>query len=148
MTTGKLTLNLGQALVKTGNITADQCKMVIKESVKTGMRIKDILVKQGLVSERELERIFSRKLNLPAFSLHGLGINPEVKKLLPRDLASKHLTIPVFTNGNILAVATDDPLDFKSLRVIADHTQKDILTTFTRSDDIKEYLEKKYEEVY
>lgn len=142
MATGKIIFNLGQALVKIGSITEEQCKQATHVSQKTGKRIKDVLVSSGFISESDLEKLFSRRLNLPVFSLHGIGINPKVKKLIPRDMIEKHLAVPVYLNGNILAVATDDPLDFDSLKLIADLTQKDILTTFTRSSDIIEYIEK------
>ncbi len=147
MVTGKIKINLGHALVKTGKITADQCEHAINECKETGKRIKDILVTRGYINEKQLERLFSRTLNLPAISLHGIGINPKVKALIPREIARKHLTIPVFVNGNVLAVATDDPLDFDSLNQIAHFTQKDILTTFSCSNDIMTMLNK-YEELF
>lgn len=140
--TGKITINLGRALVKTGNITEDQCNLAINENQQTGKRIKDILISRGYINEGQLEKICSKTLNMPSFSLHGVEINPKVTELIPREMAKKHHTIPVFVYGNVLAVATDDPLNFESLNIIADHTQKDILTTFTSSSDLMAKLEK------
>ena len=136
MSSRKITFNLGHALVKTGNLSKDQFKSAYDECLKTGKRIKDVLISFGYINETDLAKVFSRKLNMPAFSLKGLCIHPDVKRMIPVELARKYQAIPVFVSGNVLAVATDDPLDYDSLNKIADHTQKDILTAFTSGKDI------------
>jgi type IV pilus assembly protein PilB len=138
--TNKLTLNLGHALYKTGDITQDQLRSALDSSTKTGNRIKDVLIQYGYITETILEKILSKKLNLPSLALHGVTINPNVVKLIPYALAERHSVIPVFNSGEVLTVATDDPLNYDSLMEIAEYTGKDIRTAFATLADIKDIL--------
>ena len=117
--TQKLTVNLGQVLFKIGAITEAQLQNALDSCHKTGNRIKDILIQYGYVTESAIEKMLSQKLNLPTLALRGVTLNPKVVEMVPHELAERHSAVPVFIAGEVLTVATDDPLNYDSLMEIA-----------------------------
>ncbi len=107
MATG--TSRLGEMLVKAGLITQEQLQKALAQQEMSGGRIGSNLVKLGYITEDEITSFLSRQYGVPSINLSHFEIDPNVIKLIPADIAQKHLVIPINRTGSVLTVAMADP---------------------------------------
>ncbi|KPK99652.1 MAG: type II secretion system protein GspE [candidate division Zixibacteria bacterium SM23_73_3] len=101
---------LGEILVKTGKITEEQLAQALDLQKKSNEKLGDVLVQTGaLSSEEELSVFIGRQLNIGALRLSDIELNPEMVKMIPRDIARKFNVIAISKLGKTLIVAISDP---------------------------------------
>src|SRR6266852_2416322 len=100
---------LGELLVRENLISIQQLRKAQEEQQKNGTRIGSALIKTGAIEESKLTDFLSRQYGVPAINLKDFDIDPEIIKLVPKDVAEKHLVIPVNRAGPSLIVAMSDP---------------------------------------
>jgi type IV pilus assembly protein PilB len=75
----------------------------------TGGRLGHHLTKLGYVAENELTSFLSKQYGVPSINLADFDIDPEVLKLIPKEVVQRHQVIPINKAGNTLIVAMSDP---------------------------------------
>ncbi|MCX7792981.1 MAG: type IV-A pilus assembly ATPase PilB [Thermodesulfovibrionales bacterium] len=100
---------LGELLVAANLITPEQLKQALDLQRREGGRIGSKLVKLGFVTEEKIVSFLSKQYGVPAINLAEYKIDPNIIKLIPKDLAQKHLIIPVTRVGPNLTIAMADP---------------------------------------
>jgi len=70
-----------------------------------------LLTESELISEEELLLIFSKELKIPFLDLKKYKIPPKNRELLPEEAAIRHKVLPLCKIGNVLTLATANPLD-------------------------------------
>lgn len=73
--------------------------------------LRRLLVESELISEEELLLIFSKELKIPFLDLKRYKIPYKNKELLPKEIAIKYKVLPLCKIGNVLTLATANPLD-------------------------------------
>ncbi|MHB1653743.1 MAG: GspE/PulE family protein [Desulfitobacteriaceae bacterium] len=103
---------LGEILIAGGVITAAQLDDALKMQKILGLRLGEVLVRQGLVTEDDILRTMQSQLGLPSIDLNRVVVPEEILKLLSETVARKYTVLPVdMTNGQLL-VAISDPTDY------------------------------------
>jgi len=102
---------LGDLLIELGHLTSDQLKLALDAQKKRKKRLGEVLIDMGFVSESVILQVLSDQLGVPVINLNEYQITEEVIKLIPIQIAKKHLLIPLFKDGNRLTIAMADPLD-------------------------------------
>ena len=87
---------LGEILLLAGVIDEYQLASALAEQARWGHRLGVTLIKLGFVEERDLVRGLAHQLNLPVAGLEGKSISPEVLAYVPREVAEKTMTLPLF----------------------------------------------------
>ncbi|MBZ0090267.1 MAG: type IV-A pilus assembly ATPase PilB [Thermoanaerobaculia bacterium] len=100
---------LGDVLVKSGKITAQQLEQGLAAQKEKGGRIGSALVKQGVLSEKELVEFLSQHFGVPAIDLSRVEIDESVIKIVPADVARKYTILPVAKVGAKVTLAMIDP---------------------------------------
>lgn len=100
---------LGELLVSANLITPEQLKQALELQRREGGRIGSKLVKLGFVTEEKIVSFLSKQYGVPAINLSEYNIDPNIIKLIPKDIAQKHLIIPVTRVGSTLTIAMADP---------------------------------------
>src|ERR687889_481054 len=100
---------IGELLLKEGLVTRDQLARALNEATTNGARVGYNLVKLGFVQEAELTRVLARQFRMPAVDLSRFEVDARIAKLIPSDLATKHLVLPLKRDGRTLTVAMADP---------------------------------------
>src|SRR5258708_28341424 len=100
---------LGELLVRENLISVQQLRKAQEDQQRHGTRIGAALIKTGAIEESKLTDFLSKQYGVPAINLKEFDIDPEIIKLVPRDVAAKHLVIPVNRAGPSLIVAMSDP---------------------------------------
>src|SRR5262244_1983502 len=100
---------LGELLVRENLISLQQLQRAQEEARKSGSRLGYALTKLGYIAESDLTNFLSKQYGVPSINLSDFEIDQEVLKLIPKDVAKKHLCIPINRAGASLIVAMADP---------------------------------------
>jgi type IV pilus assembly protein PilB len=136
---------LGDLLVREKLITRDQLGKALQEQKQSGTRVGYNLVKLGFIAETELTKILARQFKMPAVDLSRFEVDPRIAKLVPADLAMKHLVLPLKRDGRTLTVAMADPTNLGVLEDLKFITRYDIFPVIGGEFSIKTAVDKIYE---
>ncbi len=106
---------LGELLVREKLISLQQLRRAQEEQKKTGGNLGYTLAKLGYVSDGEITSFLSSQYRLPTIDLEQVEIEPEVLRLVSKDVCEKHRLIPVSRTGASLVVAMADPTNLNAI---------------------------------
>ncbi len=127
-------------LLDAGLVEEKQFDKALKKAQKTGKRVEDVLVSEGLVSHEELIRLKAYILGIPFVNLEKEKIPPEVLKIIPEPIARSHNIIAFRKKGKDLEVAMLDPEDLRTIEFIRKKANLRILPRLTNPASIKNAL--------
>ena len=112
-------LRLGDLLVVQKVISQDQLAQALKAQKQGGGRkLGEVLVDEGFCTETAIRDALSDQLHLPKVDLSTYKVDENALKLVPSNIARKHVAIPfAFSkdNPNVLYLAMGDPMDMDAL---------------------------------
>jgi len=136
---------IGDLLVREGLISREQLDKALAEQKQNGTRVGYNLVKLGFIPETELTKMLARQFRMPAVDLSRFEVDPRIAKLIPADLAVKHLVLPLKRDGRTLTVAMADPTNLGVLEDLKFITRYDIFPVIGGEFTLKTAIEKLYE---
>src|SRR5499427_980146 len=137
---------LGELLVRENLISVQQLRKAQEEQQKSGSRIGAALIKTGAIEESKLTDFLSKQYGVPAINLKDFDIDPEIIKLVPKDVAEKHLVIPVNRAGPSLIVAMCDPSNIYAVDDLKFLTGYNIEPVVASEISVREGIERYYAE--
>ena len=137
---------LGELLVRENLISVQQLRKAQEEQQKTGTRIGTALIKVGAIEESKLTDFLSKQYGVPAINLKDFDIDPEIIKLVPKDVSLKHLVIPVNRAGPSLIVAMCDPSNIYAVDDLKFLTGYNIEAVVASEPSIREAIERYHAE--
>jgi type IV pilus assembly protein PilB len=108
------TKRLGELLVREKLISLQQLRSAQDEQKKSGQNLSYTLSKLGYLSDGEITNFLSSQYKLPSINLDEYEIEPEVIKLVSKDICEKHRILPVSRSGSSLIVAMADPTNLNA----------------------------------
>lgn len=136
---------IGELLVKNGLITPEQLIQAQGAQHQQGGLLVSQFVKLGFLSEETVSGILSEQYGLQIVELDGFAIEDQTINLIPRELATKHLLVPLVIKDRALTVAMADPSNIVAINDIKFITGYDIQVVLATESDIKATHEKFYE---
>jgi len=106
---------IGEALVAKGLISKVQLEAAEDMRVSPSERIDQVLIRQELVSERDVLEVFSEQLMIPVVELREADVDHELLSLVPSKMVHKYGLMPIARNGKGVRVATSDPYNMYAL---------------------------------
>ena len=138
---------LGDLLIKEGLITKDQLDKALQEQKANGTRLGYNLVKLGFVQETEITKMLARQFRMPAVDLSRFEVDPKIVKMIPADIALKHLVLPLKKEGRTLTVAMADPTNMGVIDDLKFVTRYDIFPVIAGEYTLRTAIDKYYEQV-
>jgi type IV pilus assembly protein PilB len=135
---------IGDLLVREGLITREQLEKALQEQKQNGTRVGYNLIKLGFIQELELVRQLAKQYKMQAVDLSKFTVDPKIAKLIPTDLATKNLVIPLKRDGRTLTVAMADPTNLGVLEDLKFITRYDIFPVIAGEFTLKTNIEKIY----
>lgn len=136
---------LGELLVKENVISASQLIKAQEAARTNGGRLSYNLTKLGFIKESDLTNFLSKQFGVPSIDLGSFEVDPSIIELVPRDVAEKHIVIPVNKVGSNLILAMSDPSNIFAIDDIKFLTGYNIEVVVASEQSIKEAIEKYYE---
>ncbi|MDI1432178.1 MULTISPECIES: type IV-A pilus assembly ATPase PilB [Polyangium] len=112
-TTGQT--RLGELLVREKLISLQQLRQAQEEQRKSGTNLGQVLTKLGYLSDDDIASFLATQYGVPVANLDGTEFDPDVLKLVPRDVCEKQKIIPLFRSGTSLVVAMADPTNLHAI---------------------------------
>jgi type IV pilus assembly protein PilB len=144
MAEGPSSQRLGELLVREKLITPLQLQSAMEEQRGQGGRLGYQLTKLGYIEENELTAFLSKQYGVPSINLAEFEIDPEVLKLVPKEVVMRHQVIPVNRAGNTLIVAMADPSNIYAIDDVKFVTNLNIEVVVASEQSIAEAIEKYY----
>lgn len=137
---------IGELLIREGLITRDALDKALQEQKNTGMRVGYNLVKLGFIDEVDLTRMLARQYRMPAVDLSNFEVDARIAKLIPSELAQRHLVLPLKREGRTLTVAMADPSDLGVIDDLKFITRYDIFPVIAGEYTLRNAIERHYGE--
>lgn len=106
---------IGEELVTRGLITREQLDQALAHRTSPTERVDQVLIRQQLVTELDVLKVFSDQLMIPVVELKETEIDRDLLKLIPSRLVHKYGLMPLSRNGKGIRVATSDPYNMYAL---------------------------------
>jgi len=135
---------LGQLLVRENLISLAQLKKAQDLQSTDGGRLGYSLTKLGYLAETDLTDFLSKQYGVPSINLSDFEIDSQVLRLIPRDVAEKHLVIAVNRAGSSIIVAMADPSNIFAVDDIKFLTGYNVEVVVASENSIKEAIEQHY----
>jgi type IV pilus assembly protein PilB len=137
---------LGDILVREGLITQEQLRKALQEQKSSGMRLGYTLVKLGFIEETEVTKMLARQYRMPAVDLSRFEVDPKILKLIPPDIATKHVVLPLKREGRTLTVAIADPNNVAAIEDIKFITRCDVFPVIAGEYTLRNAIDRYYQQ--
>lgn len=108
-------VRIGDLLVQTGLISELQLQQALQEQKRTGSKLGRAVIDMGLVSEVKLLTALSEQLQIPFIELRHFKFDQNLVQSLPEAVARRFRAIVLTREGGGLLVGMSDPLDLFAL---------------------------------
>jgi type IV pilus assembly protein PilB len=136
---------IGEMLVRDGAITREQLERALTEAKAQGTRLGYALVKLGYIGEPDLALALARQHRVPAVDLDRAKLDPKLLRLIPSDVAMKHLVVPLRRIGRTLTVAMSDPGDIGAIDDLKFITRFEIEPVIAGEFTLRKVVEREYD---
>jgi type IV pilus assembly protein PilB len=136
---------LGDLLLHEGLLTREQLQSAQAEARSAKQRLSYVVARLGLVPELEVTKLLARQFRMPAVDLSRFEVDARILKLIPGEVAAKHIVLPLKREGRTLTVAVADPSDHGLLDDIKFITRYDLFPVLAGEVMLRALIEKHYE---
>src|SRR5262249_6065352 len=137
---------LGELLVREKLISLQQLQKAQDEARRSGKRLRHALTQLGFVPDKNPTTFLARQYSLPSINLNDFEVDAEVLKLVPKDVARKHMVLPVNRAGATLIVAMSDPSNIYAIDELKFLTQYNIEPVVASEPAIDEAITRYYDQ--
>ncbi len=109
---------LGELLVREKRISLTQLKQAQDEQKRTGQNLTYALAKLGYISEKEIANFLAQEYRVPSIDLNAVPLDPELGKVVTKEICEKHRIIPISRAGSSLIVAMSDPTNLNAIDAV------------------------------
>src|SRR5215470_6189420 len=136
---------LGELLVREKLISLQQLQKAQDEAKRSGKRLGQALTQLGFVKDQDLTSFLAKQYSLPSIDLNEFEIDADVLKLIPKDVARKHMVMPVNRAGATLIVAMSDPANIYAIDDLKFRTGLNIEVVVASEVAVDEAIARYYE---
>jgi len=135
---------ISELLLSEGLVTREQYNHALNEQRSSGGRLGYHLVKLGFIDELTLARFLARQYKVPAVDLTRSELDQALIKVVPADIATKHLVLPLKREGRSLYVAMADPANLRVIDDLKFRTRSDIVPVIAGEYTLRTMIERAY----
>jgi len=127
-------------LISENLISPQKLAQVLGERENTTEPIGDMLVRLGLITERDKARCLGKQNGIAYADLAHRELDPRIARLIPHPLALKHLIIPVMRTEHGLSLAMVNPLDITAIDEVQAQTNLSVEPMIATAAEIRETI--------
>ena len=135
---------LSDFLLEQKLLTKEQLDRALAAQKEKNQPLHRVLVELGFVSEKDLLSVLSENLNIPPVDLARFELDPNVAKLIPKELAQHYEIVPISKIGKTVTIAMANPLNVFALEEIRSLTGLDLRPTIASQKDVSEAFRRLY----
>jgi type IV pilus assembly protein PilB len=135
---------LGEILIQRKKINRDQLQVALDIQKEKSGFIGEILVNLGFLDERDIVVALVIQCGLPYIAVNKYAIDPQIVRLIPKDVAQKEKVIALDRIGEILSVVMVNPLTDDRKSYLEALTKCRIATFISTKSEIEEAIARNY----
>lgn len=124
-------MRLGDLLVRSGALTESQLEEALSISKASGKRLGAVLIENGIIKEMQFINALVAQIGVEYIDLNSYDIPADMAKVLPKSIARKHKVVPVKLTRTDLYLAMTDPLDFLAIEEVEAATRRRVVPMIT-----------------
>src|SRR4029434_3413671 len=136
---------LGDLLVKEGLINQEQLQRALADQKGSNEKLGSILVRLDFINEDQLIDFLSKQYGIPSITLTQLDVDAEVVKLVPAQIARKSECLPIKRQGNQLTLAMADPTNVFALDDVGFMTNLQVVPVVASQAAIRAAVDRTYD---
>ncbi len=137
-------IRLGDLLVEKGLISDEQLQQALSEQKKLGRKLGGTLVELGMIDETSLLNLLASQLNIPLIDINNYNYSNEAAKMLPESIARRYRALVLEDRGQDYLVAMADPTDIYALDEIQSKLSKPVSQAIVRETALLENFDLVY----
>ncbi len=140
-------VRIGDLLLQEGIITKQQLESALKEQKVYKLKLGEVLIALGYVSQEEFAEVLSKQLGIDSVDLHSVGLEDAAIRLVSEDIMKKYESVPFAIdkkNANILKVAMADPMNLVAMDDISLITNMEVKPYFATTSQIAIQLDRMF----
>ena len=130
-----------QLLVHEKLLSKDDALKHQQQAQKDKVSMLHFLVANSILNAEEVAIRLAESFGVPLLDLESIDLDNAPLALVNEKLIQRHMILPIFTRGNNLYIATDDPSKHASLKEIQFHTGLHSHAIIVESDKLHEAIE-------
>lgn len=135
---------IGELLLDAGLIGEEDVNQALSAQYP-GEPLGQTLVRERIITEQQLIEVLEFQLGVPHVNINAYPIDIELTKLIPAELATRLIVMPMKLDGDELFLAMADPMDYYALDEIRTTTGKQIIPAIASRDALKRVITEYYE---
>ena len=140
-----LKTKLGDLLISKGLLTAAEFDSCLEESKLTGIRVGEVLIQKGYLTEDQVYRAISEQQGLDFIDLNERGIDTKIASKVNISMLMKHSAIPIDEDDVNVIFTFKDPLDLTAQDIIQRLFPKKMLKIVGSNPSLVDKYLKQYE---
>ena len=113
-------------LIDGGLLTEEELKQAVVEHKRSGIKLGEYLVREGIVSSSEIVNLVSRQLVIEKYRPETYPIDITLANVIPLEMCQKHQLVPIERTSHLLKIAMTDPMDINALDAIEVYTNIEV----------------------
>ncbi len=135
---------LGDWLLDQGHLSETQLDLALREQKRGRKLLGEALLELGFVTQEILSTYLAEKTRTETIAVRRLQVSRDVLDLVPEDLATRLVALPVSREGGVLTVAIADPLNVTAFDLLEQTTQLRVNLAAAPQGEILQAIERLY----
>ncbi|MGB9730619.1 MULTISPECIES: GspE/PulE family protein [Calditerrivibrio] len=137
-------IRVGELLKEKNLITEAQLKVALNEQQTSGKKLGEVLQDLGYITEKQLLQVISEQLGTKILKASDVELNPDLKKIIPENIARKLKVVPIKIDDKRVYIATNDPANVTIYDELERMLRKEVYPFVVTKDDLLYLSEKVY----
>ena len=133
-----------QLLADSGRVPKEHLDRIFKESESAQESFSQLLVREGLIEEKEILKLYAKEFGHPFVSLKKIKISGPAVQKVPVKFAWYYRFFPYSFEGGKLQIAVSRPVDVNFIDEVRFGLGIEVEVAFARDQEIEEMLQKHY----
>lgn len=138
-------IRIGEILLKQGVINDIQLQQALAKQSQTGRKLGRTLIDMGMVEEFYLLNLLSQQLNIPLIDLRQRCLDMSVARKLPETLARRYRLLLLELTPHQGLIVMADPSDVLALDQVAKHFRCTMHAAVAKEDQVLDALDQIYQ---
>lgn len=126
------------------SLTTHKYQEILMHHKLHGDHIADAVLKKSHMTEEDIAVAFTASYGFPYIPLNNYEINFEAAKLIPHEVASKYVLVPIDQMQGTLLVAMANPLDSRAIKEVERLTGRFVQIFVGSVSDIRKTIDRCY----
>ncbi|WP_243297385.1 GspE/PulE family protein [Bacillus litorisediminis] len=137
-------MRIGELLIMNGLITEEQLEKALQKQKYTFKKIGEILIEEQLITERQLVEVLEFQLGIPVIDLNEKSLDKATVHLIHESVARKHCMLPIEQKDGKLRVVMADPLNKEAIQDIQSATGMAVLPCLAPRSELESAIINQY----